>query len=109
MPRRVNQVDRVVFPGKRNAGRVDGDPSFLLLLVVVCGRVATVHRAQTMNRPGVIENMLGGGGFARIDVGDHTQIADAGKRRLAGHGGIRGRGASSEKAEPPPRGWSSAC
>ncbi len=73
---RVDEVDGAVAPLERNAGAVDGDAAFLLLLVPVGGRVALVHGAEQVRGPAVVEEVFGGRGLARVDVGDDAQIAD---------------------------------
>jgi len=54
---RVDQVDRVTKPKKRDAGAVDGNAALPALLVVISSGVAGVHAAQAMVDAGVVEDV----------------------------------------------------
>ena len=73
---RVDEIDRVPLPGEGHASALDGDAFFLFQLHPVGLRGAFVHAAQPMNRPGVIEEVLGSRGFAGIDVSDDADVAN---------------------------------
>ena len=65
---RVDQVDAVIAPVARCGGRGDGDPTFALLRQIVELGIPIIDAARTMNAAGVVENRLGRGRFAGIDV-----------------------------------------
>jgi hypothetical protein len=76
MPRRVDEVEVEAFPLERHAGTVDGDATFLFFGIVVGLGGAFVHPAELVLGPGVVGKVLGGRGFARIDVRDDADVAD---------------------------------
>ena len=82
----VDDVDAVVFPLTRHGGGGDGDAALTLLLHVVGGGVAIVHLADLMRDAGVVQDPLGGGGFARVDVRGDADVADLGQ--ISGHDGL---------------------
>ena len=59
--------------------RVDGDAALLLLGVVVGLGGALVDAAELVLGAGVVEQVLGGGGLAGVDVGDDAEVADVGQ------------------------------
>ena len=65
-----------VAPLERDAGAVDGDAAFLLLGVVVGLGGALIDAAELVLGPGVVEQVLGGGRLAGVDVGDDADVAD---------------------------------
>ena len=80
--RRVDDVDAVfgiiarhALPEGGGGGRRDGDAAFLLLLHPVHHGGAVVHFADFMSDAGVEEDALGGGRFARVDMGADADIA----------------------------------
>ena len=73
----VDDVDAVVVPDARRGSRGDGDAPLLLLRHVVHGRGAVVHLADLVALPGVVEDALGRGGLARVDVGHDADVAGA--------------------------------
>src|SRR5207253_1141197 len=86
---RVDEVDGAIAPGERNAGAIDGDAAFLLLLVVVGLSGAGVDGAQAVRGGGVIEDVLGGRGLAGVDVGNDAEVADLGQVIAGGgHGRV---------------------
>ncbi|MND59654.1 hypothetical protein D3C80_508560 [compost metagenome] len=79
----VDDVETVFFrellgralPERRGRCRGDGDPAFLLLGHPVHGCGAVVHLAHFVVDPGVEQDPFGGGGLARVNMGDDTDIA----------------------------------
>src|SRR6185437_1755835 len=86
VPRRVDQVDGAALPLEGNASAVDGDTAFLLLDIPIGLGGALINAAQLVLGPGVIQQMLGGGGLAGIDVRNDPQVADDGQVNRAGGG-----------------------
>ena len=74
--RRVDQVDRDVLPGKRDAGGVDGDAALLLFGVVVGVGRALIDLADAVLGAAVEQHPLGDRGLAGIDVGDDADVAN---------------------------------
>ena len=78
----VDQVDRVALaepvPRTGGGGGVDGDAALLLLGVEVHGGGAFVHLAHLVDLPGVIEDALGDGGLAGVDVGGDADVTNFG-------------------------------
>src|SRR5262249_39788480 len=97
---RVDEVDRAVAPLERDAGAVDGDAAFLLLGVVVGLGGALIDAAEAVLGAGVEEQVLGGGGLARVDVGDDADVAVAVDGDGGGGGGFGGH---EEAPEDSPR------
>ena len=75
--RGVDDVDAVVVPNGRGRSRRDGDATLLLLRHVVHGRRAVVDLADLVALAGVVEDALGRGGLARVDVGHDADVAGA--------------------------------
>jgi hypothetical protein len=75
--RGVDDVDAVVVPHARRGGRRDRDAALLLLDHVVHDRRAFVHLADLVGLAGVVEDALGRGGLARVDVGHDPDVARA--------------------------------
>ncbi len=82
MAGRVDQVDRVdlartlVHPGTGGGGGVNRDAALLFFFVKVHDGGAFMHFADFVDFAGVIEDALGDGGFARVDVGGDADISD---------------------------------
>ena len=74
---RVDDVDPVVVPDAGRGGRRDRDPALLLLGHVVHRGGAVVDLADLVALPGVVEDALGRGGLARVDVGHDADVAGA--------------------------------
>ncbi len=83
---RVDDVDPVIVPGAGGRGRGDGDAPLLLLLHPVHGRGALVHLADLVRLSGVIEDALGRGRLAGIDVRHDADVAIALEGCGSGHG-----------------------
>ena len=62
---------------ERDAGAVDGDAALLLLLVAVGVGVALVDGAELVLGAGVVEQVFGGRGLARVDVRDDAEVAES--------------------------------
>ena len=77
----VDDVDAGVFPLTRHGGGGDGDAAFALLFHVVGGGVAVMHLADFVRHTRVVQNPLGRGGFARVDVGGDTDVSNSIERR----------------------------
>ena len=90
--RGVDHVDLVTFPLGGNRRALDGDAALAFLLHVV-GRGRTLAVLGVVNvddlvlAPGVIQHALGGGGLARVDVGDDSDVAVELELFLPGHDG----------------------
>ena len=83
---RVDDVDAVVAPEGGGGGRRDGDAALLLLDHVVHHRGTFVHLTDLVGLAGVVEDALGGGGLARVDVRHDADVAAALEGEGAGHG-----------------------
>ena len=81
--RGVDDVDPVVAPRAGGGGRGDGDAALLLLDHPVHGGGAFVDLADLVVAPRVIEDALGRGGLARVDVGHDPDVAGLGQREVA--------------------------
>ncbi len=81
--RGVDDVDPVVAPRAGGGGGGDGDAALLLLDHPVHGRGAFVHLTDLVVAPRVIEDALGRGGLARVDVGHDPDVAGLGQREVA--------------------------
>ena len=72
----IDDVDRVIVP---LAGRRRGhnrDPAFPLLVHEVHHRSTVVHLTDLVRDPGVVEDPLGHGRLARVDMRDHADVAE---------------------------------
>jgi hypothetical protein len=80
--RGVDQVDRVALadavPGAGGGGGVDRDAALLLLGSKSMVGGAFVHLAHLVDLAGVIEDALGHGGLAGVDVGGDPDVTDLG-------------------------------
>ena len=92
VPGGVDDVDAVLFalavlvlPEGGRGGRGDGDAAFLLLLHPVHRRGAVVDFADLVGLAGVVEDTLGRGGLAGIDVRHDADIAVPLQRIVASH------------------------
>jgi len=83
MTRGVDDIDLMVAPGTRGASRGNGDAAFLFLGHEIHGGRAFVHFAHAVDLAGVIENAFGQRGLAGVDVGNDTDIAQAGQPVLS--------------------------
>jgi hypothetical protein len=84
----VDDVQALAVPHGGGGGGGDGDPPFLLLLHPVHGRGAVVDFANFMALARVIENPLGGRGFAGVDVGHDAEVTVVFDVGRAGHDGV---------------------
>mmetsp|Transcript_16906 Transcript_16906/g.45368 ORF Transcript_16906/g.45368 Transcript_16906/m.45368 type:complete len:533 (+) Transcript_16906:948-2546(+) len=73
--RGVDNVDTSVLPESRGGGSGDGDAALLLLGHIVHGGGAVVDLADFVGLAGVVEDTLGGGGLAGVDVGHDANVA----------------------------------
>lgn len=80
MARRVDQVDPVAVPGAAHGRGEDGDPTIALLGVEVGDGGAVVDLTTLVGGPGEVQDPLGDGGLAGVDVGEDAQVADGGQR-----------------------------
>ena len=83
MARGVDDVDAMVFPEARGSSRSNGDTALLFLNHPVHGGATIVNFTDLVVLTGVIENPLGRGGLARINVGHDADIAGLFKRMRA--------------------------
>ena len=75
VPRRVDDVDAVAFPGAGGCGGSDRNAALLFLDHPVHRRGALVHFAEFVRFAGVEENALGRRGFTRVDVRHDADIS----------------------------------
>ena len=76
---RVDDVDVVALPEAVRRSRLDGDAAFALEIHRVHLRADTVlalHLVNGVDALGVIEDALGEGGFARVDVSTDPDVTD---------------------------------
>ena len=73
----VDDVDAVVVPDAGGGSGGDGDAALLLLRHVVHGGGAVVDLADLVALARVVEDALGRGGLARVDVGHDADVAGA--------------------------------
>ena len=79
----VDDVDGVVVPDAGGGGRGDGDPPLLLLLHPVHRGCAFVDFADLVVATRVIEDALGQGGLARVDVSHDPDISGSAQGHLS--------------------------
>ena len=79
---RVDDVDPVALPRARGGGGRDGDAALALLDHPVHLRGALVDLADLVGLAGVVEDALGRGGLARVDVGHDPDVPGQGERVL---------------------------
>src|SRR5207247_11311103 len=91
VPGRVDDVHAVLAPEAGGRGRGDGDPAFLLLHHPVHHRGALVHLADLVADARVVEDALGRGGLAGIDVRHDADVARLLESNRAGHDARAGR------------------
>src|SRR5665647_1336318 len=84
VPGRVDDVDLRVAPGNGSRGGRDSDAAFLLLGHPVHHRRALVHFTDLVGLAGVVQDALGGGRLARVDVGHDADVACV-LRRILSH------------------------
>ncbi len=73
--RGVDDVDAMIAPERCGCSRSNGDAALLFLHHVVHHGAAFVHFTDLVCLTRVIQHALGGGGFARIDVGHNANVA----------------------------------
>ena len=100
--RRVDDVDAVLLPLARHRRGGDGDPPLPLLLHVVGRGVAVMHLTDPVRHAGVVQNPLGRGRLARVDMCGDADIANA-IERGRGHGMPPSGGAGSSLRVKGPR------
>ena len=105
---RVDDVDPAVVPEAGGRGGGDGDAALLLLDHPVHDRRPLVHLADLVGPAGVVEDPLGGGGLAGIDVRHDADVSGSVQRVLRFHSRFLSfdrRAATQEKRgarwEPP--------
>ena len=89
VPGRIKNVDTKIAPGRRRRSRGDRDAALLLLLHPVHDRGALVDLAHLVGAAGVVEDPLGRGRLARVDVGHDPDVADVLERDLCLRGSQR--------------------
>ena len=76
----VDEVDVVLHiilgPEAGGCCRLDRDATLLFFFEEVHGGGAFVHFADLVAASGVVQNALGHGGFARVNVGANADVAD---------------------------------
>ena len=82
--RGVDDVDHRVPPHAGGGRRGDGDAALLLLGHPVHGGRALVHLADLVVLTGVVEDPLGSGGLARVDMGHDPDVPGLGQGVVAG-------------------------
>ena len=81
----VDDVDAVIAPDARRRSGGDCYPALLLLLHPVHDSRALVDLTHLVGAPCVIENALGRGGLAGIDVGHDADVPELFEFDIAGH------------------------
>ncbi len=81
---RVDEGDGGVAPRAAHRRGRDGDAHLLLFGIEVGGGVAVVHLAARVDLPREVQDALGEGGLAGVDVGDDADVAQRVSNR--GHG-----------------------
>mmetsp|Transcript_23154 Transcript_23154/g.50833 ORF Transcript_23154/g.50833 Transcript_23154/m.50833 type:complete len:564 (+) Transcript_23154:1196-2887(+) len=81
--RGVNDVDTVALPCASGGSSRDGDTTLLLLDHPVHGGSALMHLSNLVALASVVQNALGGGGLAGINVSHDTDVAVLIQRPLA--------------------------
>ena len=89
--RGVDEVDPAVAPLAGRGGRGDGDATLLLLDHPVHRRRTLVDLTDLVVSAGVVEDSLGGGGLARVDVSHDPDVSGLGQGEGSASGG-RGHG-----------------
>ena len=75
----IDEVHSVAQPLERHARRVDGDAPLLFFRVVVGVGGALVHAAELVLDAGVVQQVFGGRGLARVDVRNDAEVPHAGQ------------------------------
>ena len=83
----VDDVDAVIVPEAGGCRRGDRDATLLLLLHPVHRRSAIMHFADLVGLAGVIEDPLGRGGLAGVNMRHDADVAVFFERIIAGHAG----------------------
>ena len=73
--RSVDDVDLMAPPETGRRGALDGDSPVLLLLQKVHRRLAAVDLSYAVVLTGVVEDALGGGRLAGVDMGDDSNVS----------------------------------
>src|SRR5262249_21464406 len=73
---RVDDVDLMIFPVTGYGGTDDGDAALALLGHPVGGRLAFVHGADLVLEAGAVQDTLGRGGLAGIDMRDNADVSN---------------------------------
>ena len=76
--RGIDDVEAVVIPETSRCSGLNGDPALLLLIHEVSRSRTIMHLTDLMNLTGELENALGRGGLAGIDVGEDADVSVAG-------------------------------
>ncbi len=79
VPGGVDEVDAVAVPGTADGGGEDGDAAVAFLRVEVGDGGAVVHLAPLVGGARRIQDPLGDGGLAGVDVGEDAEVADGGE------------------------------
>ena len=74
---RVDQVDLVAAPLTGDRRRLDRDPALALLHHPIGDGGTFIDIAHPIGSAGVVEDALGGGGFARVDMRDDADVAQS--------------------------------
>src|SRR6185437_6124408 len=85
---RVDDVDAVILPEAGRRGGRDRDAAFLLLLHEIHGGGAVMHFTDLMALAGVVEDTLGRGRLAGVDMGGDADVAIAFEWGCTGHRNI---------------------
>ena len=88
VPGRVYDVDTMIAPFARRSRRRDGDAPLLLLGHPVHHGGAVVHFTDLVGAARVVQDALGGGGLAGIDVSHDADVADHRQRMPLGRLGV---------------------
>ncbi|GAA3097734.1 hypothetical protein GCM10017687_05760 [Streptomyces echinatus] len=75
----VDEVDAMAVPGAADRGGEDGDATVAFLRVEVGDGGAVVHLAPLVGGARRVQDPLGDGGLAGVDVGEDAEVADGGE------------------------------
>ena len=75
MPGSIDDVEAVVFPVTGSSSRLNSNAALLFLFHKVSGCCAIVYLTGFVDLTGQLENTLGSGSLARVNVGENTNIS----------------------------------
>ena len=85
MPRRINNIDTVIFPMASCSSGGNGNSSLSLLLHPIHHRCPLIHSPNLVCTPRMIEHPFSSGGLARINMGNNPYISNRLQRKCPRH------------------------